>query len=255
MSLQETNNKAAKLRPIYFLADHAYCCEFEDGAIILELRTGTYMGVHARYLPVIKSRVRNWPDSLHTGDRATSSADTDSDAVFAGLLKRGILSKSPAPARNAVAPPPHASLTIPAVMCVDRFAPLPFIGQFLHAFFKTILWHGDRRMISLLDWIQRKQHSINRKGLAPDPHRLLLTVMYFCRLRLWFYTSDQHCLFDSLALAVYLTRQAIACTFLIGVSTKPFTAHAWVQVGDLVLNDTAEHVQTFTPILVVGAPA
>jgi hypothetical protein len=41
---------------------------------------------------------------------------------------------------------------------------------------------------------------------------------------------------------------------LIGVSTKPFLAHAWVQMSELVLNDTAEHVQTFTPLLAIGKP-
>jgi hypothetical protein len=39
---------------------------------------------------------------------------------------------------------------------------------------------------------------------------------------------------------------------MIGVSTKPFIAHAWVQSDDRVLNDTTEHVQMFTPILAAG---
>jgi hypothetical protein len=59
-------------------------------------------------------------------------------------------------------------------------------------------------------------------------------------------------MFDSLVLAVFLTRHMIPCTFVIGVSVKPFLAHSWVQIGELVLNDTAEHVQTFTPILAIG---
>jgi hypothetical protein len=44
----------------------------------------------------------------------------------------------------------------------------------------------------------------------------------------------------------------VPCTFAIGVATKPFLAHAWVQIGESVLNDTAEHVQDFKPLLSIG---
>ncbi|AHE53694.1 hypothetical protein NX02_09870 [Sphingomonas sanxanigenens DSM 19645 = NX02] len=33
--------------------------------------------------------------------------------------------------------------------------------------------------------------------------------------------------------------------------SDPFAAHAWVQKGDVVLNDTAEQVNLYTPILVL----
>ncbi len=60
------------------------------------------------------------------------------------------------------------------------------------------------------------------------------------------------CLFDSLVLTVYLTKGMVSCVLVIGVTSKPFLAHSWVQIGESVLNDTAEHVQTFEIILSVG---
>ena len=74
----------------------------------------------------------------------------------------------------------------------------------------------------------------------------------FLWLRALCYTAQRRCLFDSLVLSVYLTREKIPCTFVIGVATKPFLAHSWVQIGESVLNDTAERVQDFKPILSVG---
>jgi hypothetical protein len=62
-------------------------------------------------------------------------------------------------------------------------------------------------------------------------------------------------LFDSLVLSAFLTKCGQPCTFVIGIATKPFVAHAWVQSGDAVLNDTAEYIQTFDPILAIGAAA
>jgi hypothetical protein len=44
----------------------------------------------------------------------------------------------------------------------------------------------------------------------------------------------------------------VPCTFVIGVATRPFVAHAWVQIAGSVLNDTVEHVQDFAPILSVS---
>jgi hypothetical protein len=44
----------------------------------------------------------------------------------------------------------------------------------------------------------------------------------------------------------------VPCTFVIGVATKPFLAHSWVQLGEYVLNDTTERVQDFMPILSIG---
>jgi hypothetical protein len=35
------------------------------------------------------------------------------------------------------------------------------------------------------------------------------------------------------------------------VQTRPFAAHCWVQHGDIVCNDTVEHVSGYTPIMVV----
>ena len=74
----------------------------------------------------------------------------------------------------------------------------------------------------------------------------------FLWLRIWCYTARQRCLFDSLVLTVYLTKAKIPCTFVIGVASKPFLAHSWVQIGDSVLNDTAEHTQNFKTILSIG---
>lgn len=242
-------------RPTYFLAEHAYCCEFDDGAVILELRAGTYLGVHAQYLPHIRARVQNWPGSPRDIQAHVPFPDADAEDVVTDLLARGILTTIATPMRRIAAPSPRFGLTATATMCATKFAPPAAIHRFIAAFLRTILWHGDRRLASLLNWFQRSQKSIYRSAVPTHSHRQLLAVTYFLRLRLWFYTADQHCLFDSLVLAVYLTSQAIACTFIVGVSTKPFKAHAWVQIGELVLNDTAEHVQTFTPMLVIGATA
>lgn len=63
-------------------------------------------------------------------------------------------------------------------------------------------------------------------------------------------TSRDRCLHDSLALTLLLATQGIASCWVLGVKVRPFGAHAWVQMDDLVLGDEHFRVGQFQPILV-----
>lgn len=62
-------------------------------------------------------------------------------------------------------------------------------------------------------------------------------------------TGADQCLVRSLALARLLRRRNIAASLVLGVTASPFSAHAWVQRGDLLLNDRVERIRTFSPIV------
>lgn len=63
--------------------------------------------------------------------------------------------------------------------------------------------------------------------------------------------SDQKCLRRSLALANSAAKYGHDVTLYLGVSVRPFSAHCWVQHGDIVLNDSIDEVLQFTPILAI----
>ena len=64
-------------------------------------------------------------------------------------------------------------------------------------------------------------------------------------------TPHDQCLVRSLALGRYLRRSGFAVDIVLGARLRPFSAHAWVQLGDTVLNDQLDTVRNFTPIRVV----
>lgn len=64
-------------------------------------------------------------------------------------------------------------------------------------------------------------------------------------------SAADRCLARSIALAGCLTAGHEACHVVLGVTSLPFSAHCWAQKGDVVLNDTLDEVQRYTPILVV----
>lgn len=89
--------------------------------------------------------------------------------------------------------------------------------------------------------------------LPADPacDGLLDVVCVFEQLRPWLLTARDQCLLDSLALMHFLALRRLYPHIVIGVRSHPFRAHAWVQTGDLVLNDLHENVRRFQPIHVL----
>lgn len=59
-----------------------------------------------------------------------------------------------------------------------------------------------------------------------------------------------NCLQDSIALKRFLQRRGITASLVIGAKLHPFAAHAWVQDGPTVLNDSLGHARDFEPVLV-----
>ena len=66
-----------------------------------------------------------------------------------------------------------------------------------------------------------------------------------------FRASANHCLSRSLAMARRLAGLRCDALLVIGVRAQPFAAHAWVQSGDIVLNETPDEVSRYTPIFFV----
>ncbi|ESQ84210.1 hypothetical protein AEAC466_10725 [Asticcacaulis sp. AC466] len=66
-----------------------------------------------------------------------------------------------------------------------------------------------------------------------------------------FISAQNECLRWSIAMVRYLRAYGYYPNLVLGVRMMPFGAHAWVQDGDTVLNDTVEQVSAYTPILVV----
>lgn len=59
------------------------------------------------------------------------------------------------------------------------------------------------------------------------------------------------CLPDSMAFLWFAMRRGHAPRLVFGVEAFPFTAHCWVQDGELVLTDTLDHASRFKPIMVL----
>ncbi|ODP38808.1 MULTISPECIES: lasso peptide biosynthesis B2 protein [Sphingomonas] len=118
-------------------------------------------------------------------------------------------------------------------------------------------------LICLATMLQlRAQHQLRRGGLAT----IIAARMHTCpgtrsraiedvaaahRAADLIISPHQRCLMKSVGLFDLLIRSGHRPTFIMGVRDYPFTAHAWVQLGDMVIGDKQERVAHYRPILAV----
>ncbi len=86
-------------------------------------------------------------------------------------------------------------------------------------------------------------------GAPPPSPDLLRDLAVFRRLAPWL-PLDGLCLYRSHLLRTYLETLGHSVDWMFGVRTWPFRAHCWLQAGDVALDDEAERVAAYHPIMV-----
>lgn len=85
--------------------------------------------------------------------------------------------------------------------------------------------HGPRRML---------RRDPFRRRVAPVPYDVIVrAVEIACAL----YIRPATCFHRSTVLTVLLRRAGIPAIVVVGYRTPPFESHAWVEVGEVVVND------------------
>lgn len=89
----------------------------------------------------------------------------------------------------------------------------------------------------------------NSERAGPAGPALLADLDAFRRLSPWL-PFDGVCLYRSGLLRRYLVALGHRVDWVFGVRTWPFAAHCWLQVADLALDDEAERLVAYHPIMV-----
>lgn len=217
----------------HYLMETVYAARRGGDLLLLDVGTGDYA-----CLPDLAAHVRLAPRS-----NKVSLADS---ALTAPLVEMGVLSPTPAPASRAPPPEPaRRDLAFHRRGRVDGRAVWRMtraLGEMPGAYWRPAF-------PELLARARRRQAAPLREGEANEVARHALA---FRELLPWVPFQEQ-CLFRAVLLQIYLRRAGLASTLVFGCQTWPFEAHCWVQAHDIVLDDSADHVAGFTPILAVPA--
>ena len=242
----------------YRLASHVHVCRDEDYIVILDLRRDRYYSFEAARTSVLAPVVAGWPAVAATAaDLAGSSAE-----VLASLARRGWLLETSGSLEGEAADaapirvvPPEAELLDPFAVPTASLAGarislrtiLIFVSASVFAKYALRFWPLERvvRRVAI--------RKAARAGSAQtlDVGRTRQLVDTFARLRVFLFSHHERCLHDSLSLVEFLARHDVFPSWVFGVNARPFTAHCWVQHGELVFNDSVEHSSTYTPIMAI----
>jgi hypothetical protein len=109
----------------------------------------------------------------------------------------------------------------------------------------------------VVDYDRRPFHHVLgrvRRGAPARPEtvddELLRLCRVFERTVIWLPVSGK-CLVRSFLLLRFLRRSGRDAAWVFGVTTWPFSAHCWLQVGGTALDDRPERVRAFTPICAI----
>lgn len=232
----------------YWLSAHVHVCVTDNYAVLLDLRQDKYIGVGREHLPALADVVAGWP--------RTSQPEADSvqssDALLSKLLGMGMLTTDSALGREAQPPSLPRPQSMATVADLERRPPIRVrdVSRVLTAAAKAKLSLKWRPIETVVGRVQARKRERCPTGDF-DLQAAYPLVEAFLHLRPLYFTTKDECLFDSLVLVEFLARHGLYPTWVIGVSTNPFKAHSWVQVGDCVLNDLPEYVCMYTPILAI----
>ena len=254
----------------YGLASHVFVCRNEEYIVVLDVHRDRYFALEAARTAALMPLLPGWPAQPAANDaRAEPAHAVPANAVPANaeseiaaaeaaapLLRQGWLLESPAPADAAkeawpTAVRPSESELLAGLDAAQAplgaRAVMEFVRASLLARFVLRSWPFERVILRV------KSRKAARAATSPplDVARARELVDTFARLRVFLFSHRDKCLQDSLALLEFLARYDIFPNWVFAVRARPFVAHCWVQHEDLVFNDTAEHVGSYTPIMVV----
>lgn len=63
--------------------------------------------------------------------------------------------------------------------------------------------------------------------------------------------SQNKCLARSIAMFEILSASGVRASLVLGVSSRPFMAHCWIEQDGMILSDLSDNVRPYTPILIL----
>jgi hypothetical protein len=221
--------------------------------VLLDLKRDKYLGVGRGQMKALASCVAGWPAVAQEAPAAPA------DSFVAKLLAAGVLTTEPAKGKEAqpvTMPRPQTTLTaLDLAASRDIFDTRPVIqaGHLIRFICATLSARVALKWRPIASVVMKVNASKVRRAVprAMDFDAARKHAAAFIYLRPVLFTTKDKCLADSLALVNFLAHYGVFPTWVFGVQTGPFAAHCWVQAGDVVFNDTPDHVRRYTPILAV----
>lgn len=236
----------------FYLSPSVYSCCTGNLCVFLDLQQDQYISVSTSALSTVAARIQGLSLSHRFPASDAHFCDSDSDTLLNDLCAAHLITlTNSCNSRfncNEI-PNPDDDLTS---TCSPRarLRGAPHILPLVRALFLAHLKLSRQPIAQIVETVKRRKREHPVAIGSDDIHRTLALAHRFSRYR-FLYPKDYLCLFDSLALLLYLAHYNLHPTWVFGVREAPFFAHCWVQAGSIVLNDYRDKVTCYTPIMAI----
>lgn len=235
----------------YYLAPHVHACYARGDIVLLDVRNDRYIGIDSSDNAELCAHVGGLPPTINAGSNGSHSAGASNSPFIAELLKSGLIQNHGAQRLL----PETGTLRRAESVLIEGYTrqrtklTAADVASGIHAMTKAAI---------LLRWLSFEQNILrlhrihSRKGSGEfDLDRARRAVLKFRKLRPIMYADHDACLFSSLAMHEFLARRGLFPRVVLGVATRPFSAHCWLQHDTVVVNDELERVNEYSPILCI----
>jgi hypothetical protein len=245
-------SEAAPVEAHYALGKHVFLCVCGRDFVLLDLARDKYLSVEAPDAAGLGALIKGWPSA--TAANAPSVTSRDTESLLAGLVQMGVVTGNVAAGKDAT---PIAVLPATDELITDipgEARPGTRMTDAASFMVAALIGRRLRKRLPIEQIVARVRARRERAGLPANDFDIakaqrLLSV--FGSMRSLFLSTRSLCLLESIVLLEFFSRYGIYPRWVFGVQTRPFAAHCWLQHEHLVLNDTAERVSAYTPIMAV----
>lgn len=240
--------RTAPTQPPYRLADHVRACHVDGQVILLDLHHDRYIGVAGP----LASAAGHWVADWSTADPQDGEAPASSvvESWVSKLQKTGLLVDTPTTPRKRDRLEKASETLAMSDLPQWRGVQWRRMAAISCATFVASRWLKRRSLAGIAATLCSMRRGPGQTADEPS-EALRCASSWYLRMRPFVISSQDRCLHDSLTLLHFLATERLYPRWVIGVRTRPFAAHSWVQAEHLVLNDLHENVRAYTPILVV----
>jgi hypothetical protein len=245
--------------PPYLLGKDVFAAASGTNVVLLDLTRDAYLTLSGDDAQLLRYSIIGWPAVAANMTLPVERCSSACAQLTADMLSRGLITDDPAQGRLA-APLDYVGLKATLIEPATVFSPIarariPIKGSHVWRFALAI---GDavtslrhRGLCRTVHRVAHRKRTRATRDAATNIRDLRDLVCIFNTLRPFAYASAQACLLHSLSLIMFLRLYEIYPMWMFGVATEPFAAHSWVQSGEILLNDSLERIERYTPIMAV----
>lgn len=241
----------------FVLPNHIRLCRTHADTVGLDLNRNRYFCLGDRETQVMVTLgviPTAWSENVTV--RAPEPSPRETKRIADALIHAGIVVCVNAP--NDIRHPDESASDEPVALSSAGYEHndcVPLRPHHLVNFMRAWVWARcalrRRSLYSVLEEMQSARLKTERTTHSFDPAHATALVGTFRILRPFLYSARERCLLHALALARFLRFYDEYPRWVIGVRTRPWAAHSWLQCNGLILNARPDDVCEYTPILVV----